>query len=131
MLQNVDNQILIDLMKEANEENEKLTIQDVRKWYQLKAIRHYNATTSIWIYRLFFTLVVVIIGILFRQFKKYRMKNRGSSVPRNYFHISNTGMQNRRAPSTSTVDTSFSGLLQSDSSTSCNDTSTAQIDGNV
>ena len=68
----VDNQILLDLMKAASEDNEKLTIQDVKKKYQLKMISHHNATTSIWIYSLSSILLSVIIGILICQMKKHR-----------------------------------------------------------
>ena len=46
----VNGKILLELMNAANDANEKLTIQDVKKKYQLKMITHHYATTSIWIY---------------------------------------------------------------------------------
>ena len=125
----VDGKILLDLMNAANDANEKLTIQDVKKKYQLKMITHHYATTSIWIYILTAILLIVIIGILICQVRKYRHRNQSSHVPNTYLNISTSGIPARQK--TSTINKSFSVLLSNDSSISECNSSPAKIDKRV
>ena len=104
----LNTQQLIQILSEAGSENEKLTINDIKKRCQLKTIHRHNVKTSIWIYSIAGALIILIAIFGYCQLKIPRSTK--SKCDR---HIELSHRSNQQNVSTTTMDSLLTGNTMS------------------